>query len=60
MVPFGLKNAPPYFQRRMYQVFQNLPFGRCYINDIIVSFANMEEHLKHLAMVSRRLQKSGL
>ena len=36
VVPFGLKNAPPYFQRRMDEVLWGLPFVRCYIDDIVV------------------------
>ena len=36
VVPFGLKNAPPYFQRRMDQILQDLPFCRCYIDDIVI------------------------
>ena len=31
VVPFGLKNAPPYFQRRMDEVLRGLPFVRCYV-----------------------------
>ena len=36
VVPFGLKNVPPYFQRRMDQVLQGLDYCRCYIDDIVV------------------------
>ena len=60
VVPFGLKNAPPYFQRRMDQVLQGLPFARCYIDDIIIWSRNLEEHLEHLKEVFRRLREAGL
>ena len=57
VVPFGLKNAPPYFQRRMDQVLQDLPFCRCYIDDIIVWSSSLREHLEQ---VFRRLREFGL
>ena len=48
VVPFGLKNAPPYFQRRMDQVLQGLPYCRCYIDDIVLWSSSFEEHIIHL------------
>ena len=60
VVPFGLKNAPPYFQRRMDQVLRDLPFCRCYIDDIIVWSSSLGEHLEHLEQVFRRLREFGL
>ena len=48
VVPFGLKNAPPHFQRRMDEVLRGLPFVRCYIDDIVVWLNNLEEHVQHL------------
>ena len=60
MVPFGLKNAPPYFQRRMDEVLRGLPFVRCYIDDIVVWSNNLEEHLQHLEQIFQRLREAGL
>ena len=60
MVPFGLKNAPPYFQRRMDEVLRGLPFVRCYIDDIVVWSNNLEEHLQHLKEIFQRLREAGL
>ena len=60
VVPFGLKNAPPYFQRRMDEVLRDLPFCRCYIDDIIVWSRSLAEHMKHLEIVFQRLRKAGL
>ena len=36
VVPFGLKNAPPFFQRLMDEMLVVLPFARCQIDDIII------------------------
>ena len=60
VVPFGLKNAPPYFQRRMDEVLQGLPFVRCYIDDIVVWSNNLEEHIQHLQQIFQRLREAGL
>ena len=60
VVPFGLKNAPPYFQRQMDKVLAGLPFARCYIDDIVVWSRNLEEHREHLRAVFTRLRFAGL
>ena len=60
VVPFGLKNAPPYFQRQMDKVLINMSFARCYIDDIIVWSDNLQDHIKHIAAVFERLRKAGL
>ena len=36
VVPFGLKNAPPYFQRRTDHTLRDLRFCRYFIDDIII------------------------
>ena len=60
MVPFGLKNAPSYFQRQMDKVLSGLTFARCYIDDIVIWSTTIEEHLEHLSAVFARLRKAGL
>ena len=60
VVPFGLKNAPPYFQRRMDEVLRDLPFCRCYIDDIVIWSQNLHQHLQHVQTVFERLRKAGL
>ena len=60
MVPFGLKNAPPYFQKQMDKVLINMPFARCHIDDIVIWSTNLEEHLKHLSPVFARSRQAGL
>ena len=60
VVPFGLKNAPPYFQRRMDNVLRDLPLCRCCIDDIIVWSKSTEEHIQHLEEIVKQLQEAGL
>ena len=59
-MPFGLKNAPPFFQRLMDRVLAGLSFEKCYIDDIIVWSSSYAEHLKHLEIVFQRLKDWGL
>ena len=44
----------------MDQVLRDLPFCRCYIDDIITWSRNVEEHVQHLGMVFQRLREAGL
>ncbi len=36
VMPFGLKNARMFFQRVMDQVFKEVEFLKCYIDDVLV------------------------
>ena len=60
MVPFGLAQAPVYFQLLMNQVLKALPFAMTYLDDIIIFSNSEEEHLLHLEEVFRQLRKAGL
>ena len=60
VVPFGLKNAPSYFQKKMDKVLINLPFTRCYIDDIVIWSDTIEQHMTHLTQVFKRLREVGL
>ena len=60
MVPFGLAQAPAYFQLLMNQVLEGLPFAMTYLDDIIIFSNNEEEHLLHLEEVFHWLRKAGL
>jgi hypothetical protein len=54
-MPFGLKGAPPTFQRLMGQEVLTghlRYFIMVYLDDIIVYSTNHEEHVKHLQLVS--------
>ena len=43
----------------MDEVLKDLPFYRCYIDDIVVWSRTMEEHLEHLETVFKRLHEAG-
>ena len=53
VLPFGLSNAPAYFQSKMNELFSSL-VDCCvliYLDDILVFSKNPEEHLQHLRQV---------
>ncbi|ATZ69459.1 ORF3 polyprotein [Cacao swollen shoot CE virus] len=61
VMPFGLKNAPAVFQRKMDQCFKGTEeFIAVYIDDILVFSNNIQEHMKHLHTMLHICQKNGL
>ena len=52
MVPFGLAQAPAYFQLLMNKVLNGLKFAMTYLDDIIIFSENELQHLEHLEMFS--------
>ena len=61
MVPFGLVQAPAYFQALISTVLEGLNhFAIAYLDDIIIFSKNEEEHLQHLEIIFERLCEAGL
>ena len=61
MVPFGLAQAPAYFQALISKVLQGLhKFAMAYLDDIIIFSKSEEEHLEHLRIIFQRLKAAGL
>lgn len=58
--PFGLAQAPAYFQALVYDVLKGLDFCFGYLDDILIFSKNEKEHLKHLKIVFDRLRSAGL
>lgn len=61
-MPFGLKNAPPTFQRLMNKVLVDM-IGRgvfVYMDDIVVYSKTFEEHIAKIKELFIRLRKAGL
>ena len=60
MVPFGLAQAPAYFQLLMNKVLKGLKFAMMYLDDIIIFSQDETQHLEHLEIVFSRLRETGL
>ena len=61
MVPFGLAQAPAYFQALISKVLNRLhAFAMAYLDDIIIFSRNEAEHLEHLKIIFQRLKEAGL
>ena len=61
MVPFGLDQAPAYFQALINKVLKGLhKFAVAYLDDIIIFSKNEEGCLKHLKIIFQRLKEVGL
>jgi len=61
VMPFGLKNAPQIFQRRMDNIFKDL--NHCclvYIDDILVFSKTIEQHKDDVSAVSQRCINHGI
>ena len=60
MVPFGLAQAPAYFQLLMNKVLKGLKFTMTYLDDIIIFSQDESQHLEHLEIVFSCLQEASL
>jgi hypothetical protein len=59
-MPFGLKNAPFEFQKRMDDIFSHLSFVIVYIDDLLICSLDIKSHITHLRIVYDHLFKHGL
>ena len=60
-VPFGLAQAPAYFQQLISMVLQDCSnFVMVYLDDIIIFSRNEQEHLKHIEIIFKKLKEAGL
>ena len=57
-VPFGLAQAPAYFQELMTGILKDFPFAIAYLDDIIIFSKIPQEHLSHICMVFEKLKNS--
>ena len=59
-VPFGLAQAPGYFQSLMSKVVNGLHFTLAYQDDVIFFTESAEQHLKHTQIVLTKLKQAKL
>ena len=59
-VPFGLAQAPGYFQKLINDVLKGSNFAMGYLDDIIIHSRSEKEHLEHLEEIFTRLKAAGL
>ena len=58
--PFGLAQAPAYFQRLVNDVLSGFTFAFGYLDDILVFSPDMKSHLEHLRLLFERLRTADL
>ena len=59
-VPFGLAQAPAYFQELMTRILKDFDFTIAYLNDIIIFSKAAEEHLSYIRKVFEKLRSAKL
>ena len=61
-MPFGLRNGPSIFQRVMQGILAPYLWLFClvYIDDIVVYSKSYEEHIDHLDLVLKAIEKAGI
>ena len=55
--PFGLTQAPAYFQRLINKVLVGLGFAFGYLDDILIYSPDVPTHLIHMRQLFQRLRK---
>ena len=58
--PFGLAQAPAYFQRLINEVLAPFDFAFGYLDDILIYSPDVNTHLQHLELVFQRLREVDL
>ena len=59
-VPFGLAQAPAYFQELMTGILKDFNLTKAYLDDIIIFSRTAEEHLLHIKKVFEKLGAAKL
>ena len=59
-VPFGLAQAPAYFQKLMTRILKDFNFTIAYLDDSIIFSRTAEEHLDHIKQVFEKLRTTHL
>ena len=59
-VPFGLAQAPAYFQELMTGILKDFNFVIAYLDDIIILSKTLQEHLSHIRKIFKKLWPAKL
>ena len=59
-IPFGLAQAPAYFQELMTGVLTDFMFAITYLDDIIIFSRTAEEHLSYIKQVFEKMRNAHL
>ena len=59
-MPFGIANAPAIFQKIIDQVIAGIPNCIAYLDDILITGANEDEHFNTIEKILSRLREFGL
>lgn len=59
-LPFGVSSSPAIFQRTMEGVLQGIEKVAVYLDDILLTGKDDEDHIHTLGLVSQRLEDAGL
>ena len=57
-VPFGLAQAPAYFQESITRILMDFDFAVAYLDDIIIFSKTAEEYLSHMTKVFEKLRSA--
>ena len=57
-VPFGLAQAPSYFQNLMNKALSGNRFSLAYLDVVIICSESVEQHLKHIQIVLTKLKQA--
>ena len=58
--PYGLKIMSNVFQRKMSQIFRDLPFVKVYIDNLMLASRDWEEHEQHVRAVIQRCNEYNI
>ena len=59
-LPFGIASPPAIFQRAVDSILHGIPQVLCYLDDILITETNREDHLHNLKKVLPQLQEYGV
>ena len=58
--PYGLSQAPDYFQRLINKVIKGLPFAFGYLDYVLIHSPDIETHLQHMRILFQRLREADM